>query len=466
MATNYLKSLLGEEEYESTRKQALNAGLLNAGLQMLASSGPSVAPPSVASGLGMAGMAGLQGYQGALQGAERQALRGMELAEMQGQQAEQEEFKRASADLIKNGKIDYNAAFDLAVRFPKQATSVLNALNLAKPPAGPGPVNLQFDPKTGTIFNPRTGEVKRMEGFEPRADFGLDSATKTFAQNAFGTADFGSLTPEQQAIVIQYKNAPTDKDYGDLLKGAQDTFFQTGVMPSVPMSRTQILQNVTGAKGVGDRQQAPQGETAVSAADRVNLPVDMLVKPMGEREVPLIESQGISPKQKQELTLQQPQQTAALEATVDTARSMKNAAQELLNHPGLGGAVGMTGAIASNIPGSAWADFSAKLQFLKDRSFVAAIQAMREASKTGGAVGNITEAEGKRFENAFAALERAQSEPQIKKELANIVKLMEEMEARSKNAYRRVYGVVPEVVVRPTQSGQGGLPPGVTVRRK
>lgn len=166
MATNFLQSLLGEDEYENARQQAINSGILSAGLQMLAGSGPSFVPPSVASGLGMAGVAGLQGYQGALQGAERQALRGMEFQELQRQREADDAFKVAIQGVVKDGKIDYGALQKLALAFPEKTGSFVSALKATMPPTGPAPVNLQFDPKTGTVFNPRTGEVRRIEGME------------------------------------------------------------------------------------------------------------------------------------------------------------------------------------------------------------------------------------------------------------------------------------------------------------
>ncbi len=77
----YLRGLLGEE-YESTKQNALNSSLLAAGLQGLMASGPSLMPTSAGQILGQAGMAGVQAYGGAMDQAEKQGIRSMELNEV------------------------------------------------------------------------------------------------------------------------------------------------------------------------------------------------------------------------------------------------------------------------------------------------------------------------------------------------------------------------------------------------
>jgi len=81
MATGYLQGLLGEN-YEDTRRSAINQGLLSAGLQGLMASGPSLMPTSAGQILGQAGMAGVQAYGGAMDQAEQQGIRRMELNEV------------------------------------------------------------------------------------------------------------------------------------------------------------------------------------------------------------------------------------------------------------------------------------------------------------------------------------------------------------------------------------------------
>lgn len=115
-------------------------------------------------------------------------------------------------------------------------------------------------------------------------------------------------------------------------------------------------------------------------------------------------------------------------------------ARILLEHPGLDAAVGFGGETTSKVPGTPAADAKALLDQLRNRTFISALQAMREASKTGGAVGQVSEAEGQRMENAFVSLSQAQSPEQFRQELKNFIRIMEEGQQRVRNAFKEQYG--------------------------
>ncbi len=65
----------------------------------------------------------------------------------------------------------------------------------------------------------------------------------------------------------------------------------------------------------------------------------------------------------------------------------------------------------------AFRDYKAQLETLKANVFTSQLNAMREASKTGGAVGNVSDREGDRFANALGALDMAQSPAEVQKQL-------------------------------------------------
>jgi predicted nucleotide-binding protein (sugar kinase/HSP70/actin superfamily) len=69
---------------------------------------------------------------------------------------------------------------------------------------------------------------------------------------------------------------------------------------------------------------------------------------------------------------------------------------------------------------------------------------MREASKTGGAVGNVSDKEGDKLERTIAALDQAQGTPDFQKQLKaaqNQVKLSKTL---IQNAYQEQYGHLEE----------------------
>ena len=84
--------------------------------------------------------------------------------------------------------------------------------------------------------------------------------------------------------------------------------------------------------------------------------------------------------------------------------------------PGLEYAVGLYSA-APVIPGTKQADAVAAIENLASRAAVQALSDMREASKTGGAVGQVTEKEWPKLEAQLANLNRKQSLPKFIEEL-------------------------------------------------
>lgn len=124
---------------------------------------------------------------------------------------------------------------------------------------------------------------------------------------------------------------------------------------------------------------------------------------------------------------------------VDTLDRLKSSAQELVEAPGLPGITGISGSVP-NIPGSDASNAQAKLNVLKSQVSLGVLQAMREASKTGGALGNVSDAEGKRLEDNLAALDKAQSYGEFKVQLKKITEYVDQAKGRIGQAYHSQYG--------------------------
>ena len=110
------------------------------------------------------------------------------------------------------------------------------------------------------------------------------------------------------------------------------------------------------------------------------------------------------------------------------------AANEVLNHPGLGGIYGMRG-VLPNIPGGQAADAQALLNTLKSQVGFSVLQDMRNNSKTGGALGQVSDKENAMLQTNLAALEKAQSVEQARASLKKIVDYSEAAKGRLRNAY-------------------------------
>ena len=103
-----------------------------------------------------------------------------------------------------------------------------------------------------------------------------------------------------------------------------------------------------------------------------------------------------------------------LPGQIASAEQLSNLTTELIDHPGLSGVVGMPnmwGLIP--FPGTKEADFKARLDQIKGRSFLQAFDSLR-----GG--GQITDVEGIKATNAIARLQSSQTEVEFKKSLKEL----------------------------------------------
>lgn len=102
---------------------------------------------------------------------------------------------------------------------------------------------------------------------------------------------------------------------------------------------------------------------------------------------------------------QKPQAQLQVQTQLEDLRRLRTLAAEISSDKALGRATGLVGAIPS-IPGSDAANAEALIDSLKAQVSGMKLQSMRDASKTGGAVGQVTEREWPRLENMIVALDR------------------------------------------------------------
>lgn len=218
MAT-YLQSLLGEDEFNTAKKNARGMGLLQAGLAGLMASGPSLTPTSAGQALGAAGLSGLTGYQDAMSEAERQGLQGIEFQKMQQDQKADEAFKAALPQVFQNGRINYQAAQQLALAYPEKMGQVMTSLNLAKPPqakARPTSLNKIYNSEGKEVLalvDTSSGEVIREVG-APAPPKGLSDADKNKAVES-ARKEFSGLAPVKEF-------GTQAASYGRIIASAED----------------------------------------------------------------------------------------------------------------------------------------------------------------------------------------------------------------------------------------------------
>lgn len=136
---------------------------------------------------------------------------------------------------------------------------------------------------------------------------------------------------------------------------------------------------------------------------------------------------------------EQPEAKKSLLGAVDGLDRLEAIASKIIADPNLKWAVGI-GGVTRVIPGTPGADTDAMIETLKSQVAFGVLQAMREASKTGGALGNVSDAEGRRLESNIAALASKQSPDSFRKNLQEIVAYARAAKKRLNDAYSETYG--------------------------
>ena len=128
------------------------------------------------------------------------------------------------------------------------------------------------------------------------------------------------------------------------------------------------------------------------------------------------------------------QDTQSLTTIEDNLTRLEAQAKKVLDHPGLDGITGIRGKIP-NVPGTDAANAMAELTTLKTQVGFGALQAMRDASKTGGALGQVSDFENKALQNSLVALDNSQSADEFRKNLKDVMKYA----VRAKDNHRKAY---------------------------
>jgi hypothetical protein len=168
-------------------------------------------------------------------------------------------------------------------------------------------------------------------------------------------------------------------------------------------------------------------------------------KAPGEMETPeaKLEFERKKLEQRSQFDLEKayPAQKASVDATTGDIDAQIARAKALKTHKGL---PYITGGIMGRLPSVSEEGTSAQadLDQIKAKAGFEALQAMRNSSPTGGALGNVSDAEGRRLEASAAALAQAQGTTAFQSKLDRYIEDLERSKKSLKNAFDMQYGSV------------------------
>jgi hypothetical protein len=146
----------------------------------------------------------------------------------------------------------------------------------------------------------------------------------------------------------------------------------------------------------------------------------------------------LTPKEKQKREAAYPQATSAIQGFESKADSFIKDIEKLRDDPGL---AEITGIAAGRLPGIT--ANGRRAQALYDKIIAKggfqALQDMRDMSKTGGALGNVSNQENTQLKASFAAIDRRQDAKDVKAALDQVIGDIQGSRTRLKEAYDMTY---------------------------
>jgi len=197
------------------------------------------------------------------------------------------------------------------------------------------------------------------------------------------------------------------------------------------------LFNVGGMRGEMNVPQGQEQAASASSGQSEAAPLEaMAARTSPERPVVSM----VSPKERQTLLVEEPKAKSVVEAGLQVTERIKNIANELKDHKGLSSIVGRI----NQYEQLDWRDDTVNARALQralvNQIGIQALNDMRQMSKSGGAVGQVTEKEWPILQQSIAALMEAQTPGAYRDALRNVIKQVDESQSRIRAIYENTYG--------------------------
>jgi hypothetical protein len=307
------------------------------------------------------------------------------------------------------------------------------------------------------VFN-SSGE--KLFGVDPTAKYG--TTPQNIARNPLSKTGWSGLivdgnTGDQKMIDVLPPRDMTDLTLNQTVEAGQrgatigqagqKLNYETGMTPAMPPA----VQGAPVPPGIPPQGSAPQGGMPQGAQPRPGSVVPNVSAPGAPQrpstvsvENPLIKN--VPPKEAQALLAEQPAANQAASVISSTIDNHIKQIDDLLNQKGFNDIFGTVAGRTFNFTdkaGNAQAAFDA----VAGQAAVQALNEMRAASKTGGAVGNVTEKEWPILQAQMAALAQTQDPAQMRANLAKLKDTYSRIKATANQAYSSVYGETPRATM-------------------
>jgi hypothetical protein len=221
----------------------------------------------------------------------------------------------------------------------------------------------------------------------------------------------------------------------------------TGVPPSATTAPAQTMPSAQTQPPTQPRGNVPGATPRLAAPNQVVRPA---AKPNAtQAEIPLTDPRnpvyrGMAPKNVQEnitkLNLERATAMPQVNSQLATLYNLRNTVDNLSTHPYLSGILGIYDQFETGDTQPGTINARASYNQLFSQTAISQIQAMRDSSKTGGAVGQVTEGEWDKLSNAALAMSLKQSPEDFKTNLKNYRNTLDQIEQKLRGTYKTVYG--------------------------
>lgn len=393
-----ISGLLGPQEAERLRKQSIGTGIVSALIGGLAAA-PQYRYSGIAPILGQALQSGFQGMQGTYSSALENYMDMQKIAEMQRQQREREaqmQRTQAQRDVLQN-------LFRTETVQP-EAVDVQGRVGAGEVPS----------PVQRTVFDPVALQQAAMLAQDPLAALSQAAETTQKLRQAGLAGGMAQMDNPFEAFM----NSPVES----VKKAAQrySKSFASGVMtPDTADKRIADLARLE-EQGVGREESLRARQEAQQA--NLQLRQELAQQTAGQRDQMLAMQREAQEERRLARELAQQEKTEAKE----TKRvSLTNQAKTVLGKvdEALGRVSAFTagaGGLLSVVPGTNARNLQADIDTIKANLGFQQLQAMRDASPTGGALGQVTERELGFLQSTVASLDQLQSPEQLRSALNQI----------------------------------------------